>query len=182
MNGVHKLRKNPVTRKNGHAPPASAQDSNKSAKSGVTPSNPSSTVPPETSEDANARLQETANISTPPRQDCGPLQRNWRLPTAGICQLSDDTHTLITPSSEGLNGIDHQVTTGTVHQFRVLVSLSRRARSEAAPFTLAALVEALQTASAVSALRRMMSTAKLHVAEAAWTRPLRSRVRPCWGQ
>ena len=56
MNGVHKLRKNPVTRKNGHAPPASAQDSNKSAKSGVTPSNPSSTVPPETSEDSNAPL------------------------------------------------------------------------------------------------------------------------------
>ena len=45
------------------SPPASAHDSHKSAKSGVAPSTPSSTVPPQRPKQAaNARLQETANL------------------------------------------------------------------------------------------------------------------------
>ena len=55
---------------------------------------------------AAARDGQHASPSPSPHQKRGPLQRNWRVPTAGR-QLSDETHALITPSSAGFHGNDN---------------------------------------------------------------------------
>ena len=81
-----KFRKNPVKRRNNHAPTA-VHDSNKLAKS---------KLHQRTRKRAASRDGQHARPTPSPRQKRGPLQRNWRIPTAGRRQLRDETHALIT--------------------------------------------------------------------------------------